>query len=532
MPGLDKKRQQEGGPEGRGDVHVDPPAPPSSSELAAPPSSSELAASPSSSELAASPSSSKQLGIVSFNYAGIQTNPFEYLDGSKKMQDCSTIMKGYVQEQWGYEDLKTSERYKALSNLDKLYKGPSRYSICYRPLQYGLEETPFRDAWVASATADPTPILDGENVVSKVNEDIIRFDWDCYSSVTKTFTEEEVKQLFSRCYVDPAKKMNATATFIKSITDANAAAIIVIQEFIQDDMPKLKALLPVHFRYYMRAEKVPTGEVVSLIISSNIDGVQDDTFPNFHNETIAVRFGSYVVVGTHYPTKSENFTKGSLTKLGHLAIHKELMAELSKPENAYFIIGVDANHTLLDPVGDPNIRHTSQKRRSFLQTQFGKAEQQVTAKIDYILHRGPLTLKESKCVYDVTSMSEDYANLPHANMPYDHAVRVHYYDLAGVNAEVYSSKAGAVVAPGVSLSGNNAGLGGVASGRGLDGADEMQDVTAASGTGQGGKNTLELGGAASMGQTDLGGGNRKSKRKRNRKTQRRRRKSNRKKNRR
>lgn len=58
---------------------------------------------------------------------------------------------------------------------------------------------------------------------------------------------------------------------------------------------------------------------------------------------------------------------------------------------------------------------------------------------------------------------------------------------------------------------------------------------AASGTGEGGVNQLELGGAASvahMDTTGLGGGNRKSKRRRNRKTQRRRRKSNRKKNRR
>ena len=69
------------------------------------------------------------------------------------------------------------------------------------------------------------------------------------------------------------------------------------------------------------------------------------------------------------------------------------------------------------------------------------------------------------------------------------------------------------------------------------GADGMQDSVvrmqddAESGTGRGGVNPLELGGAASM-DTGLGGGNRKSKRKRNRKTQRRRRKSNRKKNRR
>jgi hypothetical protein len=439
------------------------------------------------------------LAIVSFNYAGIQTNPFEYLDGSKKMEDCSTLMKGYVQERWGSVDLKTSKEFKAMSNLDKLHKGLSRYSICYKPLPYGLEETSFRDAWIQAANSDPTPILVDEKPVSKVNEDLINFDWDCYRSVTRNFTKEEVDALFQRCYVDPFQKRNATATFIKSITDANPVAVIIIQEFLQADIPKLKELLDPKLIIYARPELVQAGEVVSLIISHNIVGDQDDTFPNFNKETVAVRFGSYLVVGTHYPSKGEDI--GS--KQGHLNMHQALLAELAKPNNANFIVGVDANHTLPDPIGDPNLRHTSQKRRSFLQTQFGKAEQQVTAKIDYILQRGPLLLLQSKCVYDVTTMSEDYANLPHANMPYDHAVRVHYYDLASANA----SMAGAVfVAPGVSPPGV-----------GDAGGDVNEE-------GEGGDMQTDT--------TGLGGGNRKSKRKRNRKTQRRRRKSNRKKNRR
>jgi len=475
------------------------------------------------SNAAAAPS----LAIVSFNYAGIQTNPFEYMDGSKKMQDCSTIMKGFVKEQWGSEDLKKSATHKAMSALDKLHKGPSRYSICYKPLPYGLEEDGFREAWIDAANSDPTPILVDEKPVSKENPELIQFDWDCYQAVTQTFSEDEVKQLFTRCYVDPVQKMNATATFIKSITLANPVAVIIIQEFLQANIQKLKELLDPKLIIFARPELVQAGEVVSLIISHNIVGLQDDTFPNFNRETVAVRFGSYLVVGTHYPSKGEDI--GS--KQGHLAIHKELLAELSKQENANFIIGVDANHTLPEPKGDPNLRHTSQKRRSFLQTQFGKAEQQVTAQIDYILQRGPLLLLQSKCVYDVTTMSEDYANLPHAKMPYDHAVRVHYYDLASAQASMVGAVPGVPPPVDGDAGGGASGASGVNEGQGGDMQTYTLPPPPGVGDAGGGASGVNEGQGGDM-QTDLGGGNRKSKRKRNRKTQRRRRKSNRKKNRR
>lgn len=363
--------------------------------------------------------STNSLVVISFNYAGIQKNPFEYKDGSQKMTTCSEAMRLLVIEYWGAE---CAKKYKSISELDKHHKRANRYSICYHELPFGLSKEEFATEWISAAMSDPTQLV----AIDKMNLDLLNFDWFCYTAVTSTFTAEEVSELFTRCYVDPAKKLSMTAEWISSIVSANSAAIVIIQEFIPENILSLSSLLPPHLRYYIGATSA-TGSVATIIISSNIDGVLDMSFPNFNNETTAIRFGEYLVVGSHYPSKSENITNGGVTKYGHVELHQMMMEELSKPENANFILGVDANHTLATPTGDPNSQHTSQKRRTFLQTQFGKAEKSVTAQIDYILHNGPMRLSESKCVYDVTTMSEEYVDLPHSGMPYDHAVRLHRY---------------------------------------------------------------------------------------------------------
>jgi hypothetical protein len=365
--------------------------------------------------------STNSLAVASFNYAGIQTNPFEYNDGSPKMTECSKAMRDFVTKYWGSE---CTEKHKSFSKLDQLHKGPTRYSICYRQLPFGLSKEEFATEWTSAAMSDPTQLV----AIDKMNLDLLDFDWFCYTAVTSTFTAEEVSELFTRCYVDPAKKLSMTAELIQSVVSGDLAAIVIIQEFLPEHVLSLSSLLPPHLSYYIGGTSA-TGSVATIIISSNIDGVLDMSFPNFNSETTAIRFGEYLVVGSHYPSKSENITKGGVTKYGHVELHQMMMEELSKPENANFILGVDANHTLATPTGDPNSQHTSQKRRTFLQTQFGKAEKSVTAQIDYILHNGPMRLSESKCVYDVTTMSEKYVDLPHSGMPYDHAVRLHRYTM-------------------------------------------------------------------------------------------------------
>ena len=124
---------------------------------------------------------------------------------------------GRVEKAWGTGDLKKNEAHKTFSNLDKLYKHKSRYSMCYKPLPFNLSEEAFRRSWKKDASEDPTELFDNKVLMDKINEDVIQFDWDCYSSVTQVYTPSEVSDLFTRCYVDPGKKTAATVAFSKEM---------------------------------------------------------------------------------------------------------------------------------------------------------------------------------------------------------------------------------------------------------------------------------------------------------------------------
>ncbi len=354
--------------------------------------------------------------IISFNYAGIQLNPFEFMQTTDtKMKECSDKMVEFVKETGWVADAE-------FSKIDKDWKDQTRFSVCYQPIDTTYltnnegtitfsedNKNKFTEKWMKTAP-------EGKKIPS-----ICLFDWNCYRAVYSVFTYDEVKTRFDLPATNLTKKRNMIGDFLNRMIGDNEA-VVVIQEITNDDVNDLKTYLPEQEWTYTYREKIEKGKLVAstLIITPVVYAANvDNTFPNINGETIAVKTGDNTIIGSHL-TSNDKPDKGET----QLVQANNFKTELSIRN---YLVGIDANGNI-EGEGDKNDLITSKKTRSALQAQQNKALVPVEKKIDFILSNlQVLTFFSSMTIFNMVNLSTVPVEMPHPQMPIDHAVRIQFY---------------------------------------------------------------------------------------------------------
>jgi hypothetical protein len=334
----------------------------------------------------------KKITIVSFNSAGLQKNPLEFEDGTDLLKMAEDIMK--IDPTW---------------NLSADKETKDRYSIIYdKTIPFGLSDEEFKQNW---------EIRWNEKYINIIPYDIQKFDKAVYHAITQVYSPQQVIDLFDRPYVNEKKKFDMLQNFV--VDKLKGCGIVIVHEMLPDDVEKflhgIRLLIPNKnlslFSSY--------GPVVSIIITCEMDATLV-SFPNVNKQTVAIKIlnGSlknYLVVGSHFTSKPDADApenKGYQSNYNDLS---DALVDYSK-----YIVAFDANHEI-DGINDPNRLPTSIKKRTKFQVQ-NKLDK-VSKRIDYIAYSGHV-IGNWETIFNIVTDSNVPVNMPHDQMPIDHAVRI------------------------------------------------------------------------------------------------------------
>lgn len=337
--------------------------------------------------------------IIQANIAGINLNPWEYDNGS-------------VLETLANERMEINEKW-VLSN-DR--KTKDRFSILYNPtIPLNLTDEAFKYNWHG---------LWNEKYGDLDKQNLMEFDLNAYKAISSVYEKNDIEEMFRKPFVDKETKSDMIFNYLSDEIFDHTEIIIMLQEILVTEITELcKDLQDAYptreFQFFVNEPKTKEELVRTMIITCGVSA-SIFGFPNINFETVAVKIkgGSldgYVVVASHYSARDYD----SPDKESYQTNHRKMLYGLDVLDK--YIVGVDANHELNHTFGDTNRLPTSIKKRTKLQAQFDKIKQ-VSKRIDYIFHKGPLNGKWD-CVFDLYSLSNDPRSLPNDNLPFDHAVR-------------------------------------------------------------------------------------------------------------
>ena len=335
----------------------------------------------------------KKITIVAFNFAGLQKNPLEFCDDSKLLKMAEDIMK--IDPTW---------------NLSADRETKDRYSIIYdKTIPFGLSDEEFKQNWEAKWNEKYSDIIP---------YDIEKFDKAVYHAITQVYSPQQVIDLFDRPYVNEKKKFDMLQNFV--VDKLQGCGIVIVHEMLPDDVEfflhGIRLLIP---NKNLSLFSSCGGPVVSIIITCEMDATLV-SFPNVNKQTVAIKIlnGSlknYLVVGSHFTSKPD---ADAPENKGYQSNYNELSDALV--DYSKYIVAFDANHEI-DGINDPNRLPTSIKKRTKFQVQ-NKLDK-VSKRIDYIAYSGNV-IGNWETIFNIITDSNAPTNMPHDQMPIDHAVRV------------------------------------------------------------------------------------------------------------
>ena len=335
----------------------------------------------------------KKITIVAFNFAGLQKNPLEFCDDSVLLKMAEDIVN--IDPTWNLR-------------VDKETK--DRYSIIYdKTIPFGLSDEEFKQNWEARWN---------EKYINIIPYDIEKFDKAVYDAITQVYSPQQVIDLFDRPYVNEKKKFDMLQNFV--VDKLQGYGIVIVHEMLPDDVEKflhgIRLLIP---NKNLSLFSSCGGPVVSIIITCEMDATLV-SFPNVNKQTVAIKIlnGSlknYLVVGSHFTSKPD---ADAPENKGYQSNYNELSDALV--DYSKYIVAFDANHEI-DGINDPNILPTSIKKRTKFQVQ-NKLDK-VSKRIDYIAYSGHV-IGNWETIFNIVTDSKVPTNMPHDQMPIDHAVRI------------------------------------------------------------------------------------------------------------
>ena len=335
----------------------------------------------------------KKITIVAFNFAGLQKNPLEFCDDSVLLKMAEDIVN--IDPTWNLR-------------VDKETK--DRYSIIYdKTIPFGLSDEEFKQNWEAKWNEKYSDIIP---------YDIEKFDKAVYHAITQVYSPQQVIDLFDRPYVNEKKKFDMLQNFV--VDKLQGCGIVIVHEMLPDDVEfflhGIRLLIP---NKNLSLFSSCGGPVVSIIITCEMDATLV-SFPNVNKQTVAIKIlnGSlknYLVVGSHFTSKPD---ADAPENKGYQSNYNELSDALV--DYSKYIVAFDANHEI-DGINDPNRLPTSIKKRTKFQVQ-NKLDK-VSKRIDYIAYSGNV-IGNWETIFNIITYSNVPTNMPHDQMPIDHAVRI------------------------------------------------------------------------------------------------------------
>lgn len=338
----------------------------------------------------------KRSTIVSFNYGAINTNPFEFFDGSELMNRANSLLDFDPKNRDLSEDRNTKKRFSPLYEKN---------------IKFGLNDEEFNEIWTTTWDREYPRVNPGN---------LLDFDREMYKTITSVYNPCLFRKMFDKPYVNEGKKITMIEKFI--FNQLKEGGVAIIQEMTRESIDRLLYALSWNFpKDKVRSFESVGNSTITLIITFGLDACKID-FPNVNKETVAIQITQdgplkdLLIVGSHFTSKSDEKAPGNI---GYQSNYKDFKSALSG--SSKYVAGFDANHKI-DDTNDPNVLPTSLKMRTKFQVQDKYTE--VSARIDYIDYRGTGVVATWETVYNMVTGSNTPARMPHDEMPTDHAARI------------------------------------------------------------------------------------------------------------
>lgn len=393
--------------------------------------------------------------VLSLNLSGPQVNPVEFFRNNNK-DDIIVQLHNFIKSSFGDNQQE---------QISKLYKVEGeqyynyRYSVLrkYIPLKSMTKEKYFQK-WDQElqkyfekypeykTTLENAEKKEIKKLADKVTVDDLRskikdFDWVMYCKFAEFFMDKTdiYKDLYKVVFLDKKKKTKKLVTAIKKLEPK----IVFLQEISSTQYDIIFSKLETRYSF---SPKFPDGELAGNFSVILYDPREFGPMEHFNldpslKETVAMRNKDYVLVSSHFPSKTNKKANKSVGYQNQLVtLLKNLETVKSK-----IIIGMDANHDITDEksiLKDMNNNDeilqeyerylekynignckspTTNKERTMMQVQLEKVEKNDQGRKDFILFRG-VTCK--KC--NVLRMDGENPDIKNERIPSDIHPADHY----------------------------------------------------------------------------------------------------------